>query len=58
MVGQVSTIGLVTTILPEGDNSAIGGVPGNVQMARNTGYRQVIQHDGSQGPAYRSMGKL
>ena len=40
------------------DNGAIGGVPGNVQMVRNAGYRQVIQHDGSQCPAYRPMGKL
>ena len=40
------------------DNSVIDGVPGSAQMVRNTGYRQVIQYDGSQGPAYCPMGKL
>ena len=40
------------------DNGVIGGVPCNIQMIRNTGYRQVIQYDGSQGPAYCPMGKL
>lgn len=40
------------------DNSVIDGVLGNVQMVRNAGYRQAIQHDGCQPSAYRPTGKL
>ena len=29
------------------DNGIISGVPCNIKLARNTRYRQMIQHDGS-----------
>ena len=29
------------------DNGVISGVPCNIKLARNTRYRQMIQHDGS-----------